>query len=91
MFAALKAKVQGLRTIVVSGVLVAVGAAQTYGAVDITPLVRVFVKDENQLGVVMVVIALVFGYLRWITQTPVGQGTPAAVAPVSDKHVDEGV
>jgi hypothetical protein len=77
MWAALKQKVQGFRTLVASGAVAAVGAAQTFGMIDITPLVRVFVKDENQLGAVMVLLGIGFGYLRYLTKSSVGEKHPA--------------
>ena len=91
MFAKLKAKVKGWRTVIGASAIGLVGAAQLIGTVDISPLLRVFLKDDQIVGAVMVVIALFVGYLRYVTTTPIGQSpAPSQTAPDFNRGVDEG-
>lgn len=50
-----------------------IGFADAVGAVDLRPLIRVFVHgDEAQVGAVMTALAVIFALLRLVTTTPVG-------------------
>ncbi len=60
---------QGFRTLATAGALVVIGGMSAVGSLDLTPLVSMFVKNPASLGATMVVIGLVFGYLRFITHT----------------------
>jgi hypothetical protein len=61
----LSARIKGWHTLIVADVI---------GAVDLRPLVRVFVNgDEAAVGAVMTALALGFALLRMITTGPVGE------------------
>ena len=92
----IRARLVGLRTFVGAGAVALVGIAQLAGSVDITPLVHLFVKDQDQVGLVIVVLAVFFGFLRYITTTPVGviptnePVQPPQSAPFMNYGVDAG-
>jgi hypothetical protein len=65
---------KGWRTLIVAGATGLIGLADVLGAVDLRPLVRVFVNgDEAAVGAVMTALALGFALLRMITTGPVGE------------------
>jgi hypothetical protein len=66
-------KMRGWRTMLAAALTGVLGLADAFGAIDLRPLVRVFVHgDEAQVGAVMTALALVFALLRLITTSPVG-------------------
>lgn len=80
MIAQVKAFGAGFRTLIVSGAMILVGLADAMGSIDISPLLKVWFKDADVVGVVMVVLGVLFGVLRYLTTTPAGQTTtPDAV------------
>ena len=73
MWSKLSARIKGWRTLIVAGATGLIGLADVLGAVDLRPLVRVFVNgDEAAVGAVMTALALGFALLRMITTGPVG-------------------
>jgi hypothetical protein len=91
MLAALKAKLKGFRSFITAGAVAGIGMLQLAGDIDITPVLRLVVKDENEIGVILVIVAFLMVILRSITSTPPG----ASAAPVEQegprkKSVDEG-
>jgi hypothetical protein len=73
MSSKLSAKVKGWRTLIAAGATGLIGLADVAGAIDLRPLVRVFVNgDEAAVGAVMTALALGFALLRLITTGPVG-------------------
>jgi hypothetical protein len=73
MWSKLRANIKGWRTLIAAGVTVLLGLADALGAIDVRPLIRVFVHgDEAQVGAVMTALALTFALLRLITTGPVG-------------------
>jgi len=73
MWQKLRAGLKGWRTMVAAVLTGLLGLADVVGAVDLRPLVRVFVHgDEAQVGAVMTALAVLFALLRVVTTTPVG-------------------
>jgi hypothetical protein len=73
MWQKLRGGLKGWRTIVAAILTGLLGLADAVGALDLRPLVRVFVHgDEAQVGAVMTVLAVLFALLRLVTTTPVG-------------------
>jgi hypothetical protein len=69
----LLSRITGWRTIAAALLTGLVGIADVVGAIDLRPLVRVFVHgDEAAVGAVMTLLALMFALLRLITTGPVG-------------------
>jgi hypothetical protein len=74
LWSKLSARIKGWRTLIVAGATGLIGLADVLGAVDLRPLVRVFVNgDEAAVGAVMTALALGFALLRMITTGPVGE------------------
>lgn len=90
MFDKIKARLKGIRTFLAAGAVGLVGSANLFGAIDIAPLLRYVVKDENQVGAILVVLAIGFALLRMITNTSPGASAPDQVAPVKS-GVDVGM
>ncbi len=61
---------KGYRTLAAVFSFLIVGALSVVGTLDLTPLVALFVKDQAYVGVAMLGIGALFGWLRWITSTP---------------------
>jgi len=91
VFAKLKAKLQGWRTTIGASAIGIIGALQIFGAVDITPLLKLFLHDDQIVGAVMVIMAVVMGYLRYITSTPVGTASPTTVAAAAATDAGDSV
>ncbi len=73
MWQKLRGGFKGWRTIVAAILKGLLGLADVVGALDLRPLVRVFVHgDEAQVGAVMSGLAVLFALLRVVTTTPVG-------------------
>ncbi len=73
MWQNLRGKLKGWRTIAAAILTALLGLADAIGAIDLRPLIRVFVHgDEAQVGAVMTTLAIVFALLRLVTTTPIG-------------------
>jgi hypothetical protein len=73
MWSKLTARIKGWRTLIAAAATGLIGLADIAGAIDLRPLVRVFVNgDEAAVGAVMTALALGFALLRLITTGPVG-------------------
>jgi chromate transport protein ChrA len=73
MWSNLGVRLKGWRTLIAAGLAAMLGLADVFGAIDLRPLVRVFVHgDEAAVGAVMTALALGFALLRLITTGPVG-------------------
>ena len=69
----LRGKLKGWRTIAAAILTALLGLADVVGAIDLRPLIRVFVHgDEAQVGAVMTLLAVLFALLRLATTTPIG-------------------
>lgn len=90
MFNRLQNKVKGLRTFIVSGAIGVVGVLSLLGQFDLTPLVQLFVHNDDSLPLVMLLIAITFGTLRYFTDTSAGGNLSAAQASPVYKGVDDG-
>jgi hypothetical protein len=84
-------KIKGFRTLFTAGSIFLVGLLNMVGGLDLRPLFSYFVKDEAQVGAIMVVLGIVFAYLRIISTTPVLQSEPVGTEAVPAKLVDEGM
>lgn len=69
---------KGWRTLSATGALVVTGLLGAVGEVDLKPVVALFVKEPELLGVAMVAIGLFFGLLRYLTTAPIGVPAPVA-------------
>lgn len=81
----------GFRTIVVALALALTGMLGVLGQLDLTPIVALFVKDPAYLGAAMVVVAAVFGFLRFLSSTPMFKRREAPDGEGRKPGVDEGV
>jgi hypothetical protein len=91
MFSRFTNKFRGARTFIGAGVFAVVGILSLLGQFDLTPLVQLFVKNPDSLPLVMLLIAIFFGAMRYVTSTsPGGYLSAYQCAPVS-KGVDDGV
>jgi hypothetical protein len=83
-------KLRGLKTMLAAVVFGVVGVLQMTGYIDLVPLFKLFgVSDEKVLGAIPVLSMIVFGYLRYITTTPVGESTPPIAQSAPVKGVSE--
>lgn len=79
---------RGWRTIAaVLGFLIT-GFLGVVGTLDLTPVVALFVKDPPLLGAAMVGIAALFGYLRYLTTTPLFSPRAAVAQSVDEAPPD---
>lgn len=62
---------KGFRTLAGAGAFIVVGILSVAGTLDLTPVVALFVKDPAILGAVMVGVGAFFGYMRYLTTTPI--------------------
>lgn len=62
------------------------GLLSVVGALDLTPVVALFVRDPATLGAAMVLIGALFGLLRYFSTTPIFVSRPE---PARGDHVDE--
>lgn len=69
---------KGWRTLTAVAAFLVTGLLSVAGTLDLTPVVELFVKDPAMLGVAMVGIAALFGWLRYITNSPLGSKEPDA-------------
>ena len=86
MFAALREKLKGYKTMLVSVSVGGLGVLNVAGGVDLKPVITSFVSDEHQVALILVIAAIIFGSLLLITNAPVGDKHGAD--PV--KNVDDG-
>lgn len=63
---------KGWKTLSAAIGFIAVGLLQLTVTVDFRALLAPFIKDETQLGFAVVIAGIVFGVLRFVTSTPVG-------------------
>jgi hypothetical protein len=80
MFAALREKLKGYKTMLATVAVGGLGVMNVAGGVDLKPVITSFVSDEHQVALILVLAAILFGSLRLITTAPVG-----------DKHGDDPV
>jgi len=66
-------KIKGFKTLITSAAVAGVGIVNMAGGLDLRPLFSYFVKDESQLGAIMVMLGIIFAVLRVISTTPIGQ------------------
>ncbi len=72
---------KGWRTLAAVAAFIITGFLGIVGTLDLTPIVALFVKDPAMVGVAMVGVGALFGWLRYITNTPLG-------APDSNGSID---
>ena len=77
MFAWIRAKLKGCKTLVAAAGVIGLGLLSVAGTIDLQPLIAYFVSDDKQRGAIMVVLGLMFGALRFATTTSVLTGSPA--------------
>lgn len=63
---------KGWKTLSAAIGFIAMGLLQLTVTVDFHALLAPFIKDETQLGFAVVIAGIVFGVLRFVTSTPVG-------------------
>jgi hypothetical protein len=68
---------KGFRTIIAALALIIAGVLSAVGTLDLSPLVAMFVRNPATLGAAMVGIGLLFGWLRYLSTTPLFKPTPA--------------
>lgn len=67
---ALRKFLKGFRTLGTCLAFLLTGLLSVIGSLDLTPLVALFVENPAMLGAVMVCVGALFGYLRYLTNTP---------------------
>ena len=90
MFTRLKNKIKGFRTFAGAGAFGVVGGLAMLGEFDLTPLVQLFVRNPDSLPLAMLLIALFFGFLRYVTSTDPGGNLSAYQSAPVYRGVDEG-
>ncbi len=90
MFTRLNHKIKGLRTFLGAGAIGAVGGLALLGQFDLTPLVQLFVHNEDALPLAMLAIGIFFGVLRYYTDTSAGGYNSAYQSAPAYKGVDDG-
>lgn len=78
---------KGFRTLLAVLAFLVTGLLSVFGALDLTPIVSLFVKDPAMLGAAMVGVAALFGWLRYVTTTPMFQKHDA---PAADEAPESG-
>ncbi len=91
MFSRLKQKIKGFRTFAGAGAFGVVGGLALMGQFDLTPLVQMFVHNPDSLPLAMLLIAIFFGFLRYITSTDAGGNMSAYQSAPVYRGVDDGV
>lgn len=66
----MNALTKGWRTLSAVLAFLATGLLSVFGAVDLTPVIAMFVQDPALLGAAMVGVGILFGVLRTITNGP---------------------
>lgn len=67
---------KGWRTLSAVAAFIVTGLLSVVGTLDLTPLVQMFVKNPEYLGLAMLGTGALFGWLRYITSTPMGSKEP---------------
>lgn len=79
---------KGWRTISAVLAFIIAGFLGVLGTIDLTPVIALFVKDPELLGAAMVFVGLLFGFLRYVTTTPLFSAAPDPHRG-ADSEVDE--
>jgi hypothetical protein len=79
---------KGFRTLIPVATFIVTGLLSTFGALDLTPLVSMFVRDPMYLGAAMVGVGLLFGFLRYLTTTPLFSAKPAPQPPGEVEQIE---
>lgn len=69
---------KGWRTLSAVLAFIITGLLSVVGTLDLTPVIALLVKDPALLGAAMVGVGALFGFLRYLTTTPLMSPTPAA-------------
>lgn len=77
---------KGFRTIFACLAFIMTGLLSVFGALDLQPVIALFVKDPEILAAAMVAVGALFGFLRYVSTTPMF--SPHPVDAVDD--VDQG-
>lgn len=78
---------KGWRTLTAAGAFVVAGLLSVLGSIDLTPVVALIVKDPALIGAAMVGVGVLFGFLRYLSTTPIMSADPHRGADGS--QVDE--
>lgn len=88
---------KGWRTLTACAAFVVTGLLSVAGSIDMTPVVAFIVKDPELVGVAMVGVGVLFGFLRYLSTTPImspthaaGSGSEVDEAPELKRDVDAG-
>lgn len=89
---------KGWRTLTAAGAFVVAGLFSVVGSIDLTPVVALIVKDPELIGAAMVGVGILFGFLRYLSSTPImspthvdsGAGSEVDEAPDLKRDVDAG-
>ena len=90
MFAKIPAKLKGYRTMISSGLITAASAISALpdllqsSGISWRDTLSSEIHDHAQL--IIMIVAVFFGFMRWITTTPVGmpEGAPEPPSPKTD-------
>lgn len=93
---AVKCFAKGYRTLLAVLAFLVTGLLSVVGALDLTPVVSLFVKDPAMLGAAMVGVGALFGFLRYLTNSPMFSPHPHDTdgvdeAPDLKRDLDRGV
>ena len=91
MFERLNRKIKGFRTFIGAGALGLVGMLSILGELDLTPLVKLFVRNDDALPLALLGISIFFGVMRYLTDTTPGGNLSAHQGSPIYKGVDDGV
>jgi len=90
VFARLRQKVKGFRTYLSAGAFAVAGIATVAGQFDLTPVVALIVKNPDSLPLALLAIGILFGVLRFYTDTTAGGYQSANQNAPAFKGVDNG-
>lgn len=90
MLARIKQKAKGFRTDLAAVALGGVGVLGMLGTLDLTPVVQLFVHNADALPLVMLLLAIGFGILRYITDSAPGGMNSAYQSAPTYRGVDQG-
>jgi hypothetical protein len=91
VFERLNRKIKGFRTFIGAGALGLVGMLSILGELDLTPLVKLFVRNDDALPLALLGISIFFGVMRYLTDTTPGGNLSAHQGSPIYKGVDDGV
>lgn len=80
----MNALMKGWRTLSAVLAFLATGLLSVFGAVDLTPVIALFVQDPALLGAAMVGVGILFGVLRAFTNSPIFYQNPHRGADVDE-------